>query len=92
MTIKPGNLDDPPETDSMAEAIRFEFEALWELVYETPLPSESSRQRQIFFVAIARGILKYLEAKQNELITSMQFASWPGSENVQSLDLNIELL
>lgn len=89
MAIKAGNLD--ALADSMALAIQTEFETLWEQVYDTPLPSESSRQRQIFFVAIARGILTYLDAKQNEFITSMQFVSWPGSENVQNLDLNIEL-
>ncbi len=62
MAIRAGNLGDT--TDSMAAEIQQEFERLWLQVYGHPLPGARGRERQIIFVAITRGILKYLGRKE----------------------------
>jgi hypothetical protein len=95
MTVKAGGLSDIDFSESMAATIEAEFERAWEDVYHRNLPSAGARQRRIFFVAIARGVLRYLEERQDDLIRSMRLEdvadSWARECTVPSTNLDIEL-
>ncbi len=52
------------------------------------LPSAFSEDRELLFRAIARGILEYLEAKQGEFISTIQFTG-EDERQVDNVDLNI---
>lgn len=56
-----------------------------------PLPPGYEEDREILFAAIARGILEYLEAKQNEFISTITLTDGGVSEqrDVTKLNLNI---
>jgi hypothetical protein len=56
------------------------------------LPSGYETDREILFAAIARGILEYLEEKQNEFISTITLRDGGVSmtHNVTNLDLNID--
>ena len=95
MTLKAGGLSDADFAESMAATIEAEFEAAWRSVYGRDLPSAGTRQRRIFFVAMARGVLRYLEAHQDDLIRTIRLedadAAWHHEYTVPTTDLDIEL-
>ena len=65
MALKAGSLAD--FNDSMAAKIETEFETLWFNIYNTYLPDERKNERRILFVAIARGILSYLNEHKTDI-------------------------
>lgn len=69
-TLKAGEVDDIG--DSMAGDIDEAMKAEWQRVKGEPLPSDPGvvRDRQILFVAIAQGVLKYLERMEASIETS----------------------
>lgn len=95
MTVKAGDLSDADFGGSMAATIEAEFEAAWRSVYGRGLPSAGTRQRRIFFVAIARGVLRYLEAHQKDLIEEIRLrpldGAWEASFKVPDTNLDIEV-
>jgi hypothetical protein len=95
MTVKAGGLSDADFTESMSATIEAEFERAWFEVYDRNLPSAGARQRRIFFVAIARGVLRYLEERQDDLIKEIRLQrmddSWQETFKVPHADLDIEL-
>jgi hypothetical protein len=61
---------------------------------EIPLPTLGSEDRRLLFTAIAGGVLKYLESKQNEVISTIKLTeqttgSTEESYKVTGLDLDI---
>jgi hypothetical protein len=73
--------------DSMAEAIEKALEREWQTVKGTTLPQDGQADRRLLFASIARGILNYLKAHQNEVMTGITLDAI--QHTVNSLDLNI---
>jgi len=74
----------------MTNALRTEYE---KRKPGRSLPQGYEEDRAILFAAIARGILEYLESKQNEFISTITLRDGGVSEThtVTNLDLNIDL-
>jgi hypothetical protein len=76
----------------LANEIEAAFKALWPTTERGPLPAGTEADRGLLFMAVARGLLKYLETNQNDLIDSMRLTvSGVGTANytVDALDLDI---
>jgi len=83
-------------TGSMAEVMENELKAEYQAVFGEAMPdgdADEQRGRRMLFVAIARGMLKYLEAHQNEFMTGITLSalddSWQQSYHVHATDLNM---
>lgn len=90
MQLKPGTVAD--FDNSMAAAIEAAMAAEWQTVKGFPLSDTGKEDRHILFVAIARGVLGYLQANQNSVITSITLqdgAAAPVNYGVTALDLNV---
>jgi hypothetical protein len=79
-------------TATMAEAIEQAMEKEWQANKGSALPEDGKVERRILFAAIASGILNYLEAHQDEFISTITLQSGSGSTDntVTKLDLNIQ--
>ena len=76
----------------LADEIEDAFKAIWPIDERGPLPDGTEADRRLLFMAVARGLLQYLEANQDDLINSMQLTvSGVGTTNytVESLNLDI---
>jgi hypothetical protein len=86
MALKPGEL---------ADEIEHAFESVWgQLKPDDPFPSDGRADRRVLFLAVARGLLTYLENKQNETLSTLQLVlshNIPDTYIVEALDLNIDL-
>lgn len=99
MSIYPGEprkdagkwvLDDQALTDSMALVIEEEMDDLLTALKGKGLPDAGEEDRRILFVAIARGIVKYLSDHQQDF--QIQSAVPPGPyPHTHSLALQVEL-
>jgi hypothetical protein len=70
-TLKAGRVGDL--TDSLAGEMDEEMKAEWQRVKGQPLPSpKGAEDRQILFVAIARGLLAYLERNEDSIETTTE--------------------
>lgn len=69
----------------MTDALGTEYEAR----KGRSLPPGYEEDREILFAAIARGILVYLEWKQNEFISTIKFDDTAGTRTVSNLNLDI---
>jgi hypothetical protein len=63
MSLYPGdmNADDDTFAKSMAGSIENEMQSIFESVKGTKLPLAGKEDRKMLFVAISRGILRYLK-------------------------------
>src|SRR5438552_78374 len=85
-------LDDTAMQDSMAKAIEDALADVFGKVKDMPLPEAGKEERRLLFVAMARGILGYLEAHQKDLLTSITTqvtASTSETRTVVAVDLNV---
>jgi hypothetical protein len=76
----------------MAAAMETAFVAEWLNVKGDNLAAYGQLERQILFIGIARGILRYLEDNQNSAVVSVRVRQGVGPEQtftVTALDLNI---
>jgi len=75
----------------MAAAIEAAFVTEWLSVKGENLAALGQQERQILFIGIARGILQYLEAHQNEVVLSVTLrrAGTVQTHQVTALNLNI---
>ncbi len=76
----------------LAEAIGAAFEKEWLVAKNIPLPAAGMEDRKMLFAAIARGILDYLKAHENEIIKSMTLERPPGEPTdylVKGVELDI---
>lgn len=78
------------DTD-MAAAIEAAFVAEWLSVKDENLATLGQQERQILFIGIARGILQYLEAHQDEVVLSVTLRrlGTDRTHQVTALNLNI---
>lgn len=74
--------------NDLANAIMDQLDDAWQIVKGEPIPSPPGDDARIMFLAIARGLLRYMEQHQNETIKSIALGGG-SSVNVTSLDLNI---
>lgn len=103
MTLYPGGprlvdgeyvLDDTALQDTLAKAIEEEMANVFQKVKEKPLSEVGKEDRRLMFVAIARGVLKYLEAHQNDVLASVTISHTTGpsvTHSVSNVDLNITM-
>jgi hypothetical protein len=74
--------------NDLANAMMDQLDDAWQIVKGEPIPSPPGDDARIMFLAIARGLLRYMEQHQNETIKSIALGGG-SSVNVTSLDLNI---
>ena len=74
--------------NDLANAMVDQLDEAWQIVKNEPIPSPPGEDARILFLAIARGLLKYMEQHQNETIKTIALGGG-SSVNVTSLDLNI---
>jgi hypothetical protein len=78
------SLDTAALADSMALAIEDAMKEYHQDVKAAPLPATGEADRRLLFVAIARGVLGYLQGKQASITTRV-------GGNTGSADLHIDM-
>jgi hypothetical protein len=82
----------PLSATALANQIEIDFRALWLQRKGAPIGAASATERELLFLAIARGLLNYLEAQQNEMFSTinlqLQGSSTTYTYTVHALDLN----
>lgn len=79
--------------NGLTQAIEAGFDREWQSAKGTPAPAAGQADRRLMFAAVARGVLQYLEAHQNELlntITARDQNSTSFTFSVESTDLGID--
>ena len=86
-SLKAGHISD--FSNSMAEAIEVALQQELVLLGEV-LPAAGQKDRRVFFVAIARGVLQYLKDHQAEMINNITITApdLPPAAPVVTLDFN----
>jgi hypothetical protein len=86
MALKPGELADEIETA---------FQTVWtSLKPDDPFPSEGQADRRVLFLAIARGLLTYLDKHPTDTLSSITMTIpnvQAGPYTVTNVDLNADL-
>jgi hypothetical protein len=72
----------------MAQAMVDQLDEAWQQVKGEPFPGGSRDDARIMFLAVARGLLIYMEAHQNDMVNTIAL-SGGSAQTVNSLDLNI---
>jgi hypothetical protein len=72
----------------MAQAMVDQLDEAWQQVKGEPFPGGDRNDARIMFLAVARGLLLYLEAHQNDMVNSIQFSGGGSALNVTSVDIN----
>jgi hypothetical protein len=78
--------------NELTAAIEAGFDREWTAAKGTPAPSAGKEDRRIMFAAVARGVLQYLKAQQDELLGSLTARDQNGVSytfEVESTDLGI---
>lgn len=92
MVLKAGRVKD--FSGSLAEAIETAMKEEWQLVKGEALPSAGEEERRVLFVAVARGVIKFLDDHQDEIFTSMTLkrgAARKVAYTVEALEFNAGL-
>lgn len=85
--LKAGSTDD--FASSMAEAMFKAMQAEWQATYNTPLPGGAGEMdRRILFAAVAQGMLGYLKAHLDDLVTDVVHDT--NSGHAHRLDFGVE--
>ena len=74
--------------NDLANAMLNQLDDAWQIVKGEPIPSPPGDDARVMFLAIARGLLIYMEQHQNDTIKTIALGGG-SSVNVTSLDLNI---
>ena len=72
----------------LADEMVAQLPAAWELVKGEDWPGGDTNDAKIMFLAVARGLLSYMEQHQNEAVSTVALGGG-GAVNVSSLNLNI---
>ncbi|MBA2715177.1 MAG: hypothetical protein H0U55_16700 [Rubrobacteraceae bacterium] len=80
-------LDDTALQDSMARAIEDAMNQLSVQLKGTPLPAVGRDDRRLLFVAISRGVLKYLRDHQ----VSISAGQSPQNPHTHGVNLNVTM-
>jgi hypothetical protein len=84
--LKPGSIDDM--ANSMADRIDKAMQAEWPAAFPgQTLPDQGKRDRQVMFVAIAKGVLGYLHDNLAALETDVVKDTTAGHEHHLTFDL-----
>jgi hypothetical protein len=80
------------KADTLAGRMDGEFVSLWNLFNDTALPGDTRtvEDRRLMFVAIARGMLTYLQDHQSDIATTEDRADGAGSEHDHQLTFEWE--
>ncbi len=79
---------------SLAEAIETAMKAEWEAVKHAPMPDADPRDRRILFVAIAQGLLSYLDNHPADILKSLDYRDSGGAVRnltIESVDVDVAL-
>ena len=76
--------------NDLANAMVDQLDEAWQIVKGEPFPGGSRDDAKIMFLAVARGLLIYMEQKQNETVSTIALGGG-AAVNVTSLNLNITL-
>lgn len=89
MSPTPGNALNAADMTKKIEAAMAE---VYSEKYGRALPDVGSADREILFLAISRGILRYLEEKEETMISQLTLnpTGTANQYNVTALDLNIQ--
>ena len=74
----------------LADAMVAQLDEAWKIVKGEDFPGGSRDDARIMFLAVARGLLIYMEQKQNEVVSTVTFGGG-SAQNVTSMNLNITL-
>ncbi len=80
--------------ESMAAAIEDQMKKLFEEVKKTNIPDIGKEDRKILFVAIARGILQYLNDNQNLINITFKFQGPASNQPIEitaNVNMNIDM-
>jgi len=83
-------LDDTALAQSMAKAIEDAMDQISRQVKGTPLPATGQDDRRLLFVAISRGILKYLRDHQGA-ITATSAGQGSQGPHTHGVNLNVTM-
>ena len=86
--------DDTALQDTLAKAIEEAMADAFQKVKGYRCPNAGADDRRLLFVAIARGVIKYLEAHQNDVLASVTIRHTIGpsvTHTVSNVDLNITI-
>ena len=74
--------------NDLANAMVDQLDEAWQIVKGEPFPGGSRDDARIMFLAVARGLLIYMEQHQNDAVSTIALGGG-GAVNVTSLNLNI---
>jgi hypothetical protein len=80
------------EPDGLANAFEAALPQAWQDVKHEPLPAGDPNDRKPLFLAIARGLLKYLHDNQLDMVSTMDLSIaeiTPVTNKVSNLQLNV---
>ena len=92
MALKAGHVAD--FSGSLAEAIENAMKTEWQTVKGEPMPDTDPQDRRILFVAIAQGVLGYLNSHAADAINTIEYDDGVGSTetlDIESVDFNVAL-
>lgn len=80
----------PLNEATLANALETGFQSAWAQLKPSPIGAVGADERHVLFLGIARGLLDYLEANQNQMFSTITLAptSTTHRYNVTALDLN----
>ena len=74
--------------NDLANAMMNQLDEAWQIVKGEPIPSPPGDDARVMFLAIARGLLIYMEQHQNDMVSTVALGGG-SAVNVTSLNLNI---
>lgn len=80
------------EPDGLAAAFETALPQAWQDVKQVPLPAGDPNDRKPLFLAVARGLLKYLHDNQTGIISTVDLSIGgvtPVTNTASNLQLNI---
>ena len=91
MGLKAGHVDD--FDDSLAEAIEQAMKDEWQRAKDEPMPDTDPTDRRILFVAVARGLLAFLNGRPNDVLSTITLQVGPNTSTfpVVAVDVDAEL-
>jgi hypothetical protein len=80
----------PLNSSDLTQAMQEAFKKEWAAVKKIALPDAGGEDRRLLFAAVARGLLEYVEAHQNEVISAITFED-EGATSITHTVTNTEI-
>jgi hypothetical protein len=72
--------------------IEQEFATVWQQTKGSPLPGGGAEDRRLLFAAVARGVLAYLKAKEDDVIDRLTVREAGGDErDLTVVEANLDI-